>query len=52
MEYINNAIGQAKMDFNDPLIVIGGDMNKHDLGEATLPYPDTYNNMPYSPNTR
>ena len=40
LELLSEAIAQAKSDFTDPMIFIGGDFNRRDLNKATDPYPD------------
>ena len=40
LDLLSDAIAQAKSDFADPMIFVGGDFNKRDLNKATDPYPD------------
>ena len=40
LEFVNEAVGRAKEDLNDPIIIIGGDFNNFCIGEAIDDYPD------------
>lgn len=42
MVVINEAIGKAKEELNDPIILVGGDFNKFPLGLAFDDYPDMF----------
>ena len=40
LESLSNAIGQAKIEYSDPLIIIEGDFNQWNVGEAIHDYTD------------
>ena len=39
---LGDAIEKAKTDYQDPLIIIGGDTNKRDITPAIADFPDMY----------
>ena len=40
MEEIAGIVGQAKIDYDDPLVVVGGDFNEFKPDQLTTAYPE------------
>ena len=40
LELLSDGIGQAKLDYSDPIIMIGGDINRRNIMDALEPFPD------------
>ena len=40
LKAIEDTVRRVKMENEDPYIIIGGDMNRHNLKPAVLPFPD------------
>ena len=40
LEHVENVVRELKRTYRDPFIVVGGDFNQWDVGEAMLEFPD------------
>ena len=40
LEYVENVVRELKRSYKDPFIIVGGDFNQWDIGEALLEFPD------------